>query len=305
MSVENKMIVRQVLVVGLGLIGGSFARAVKEAGVCPRVLGCTRSEETLRKALEQEIIDEGSNDLAAMASQLNEGDVVLLAAPTLTVSARLEELRDALLRGVIVTDAASVKGDLTRQARELFGRMPRHLVPGHPIAGSEKSGIDAIDPSLFIRHRVILTPVEETNREDVKTVSQLWASVGAEVSEMSVEDHDRILAATSHLPHVLAYALVDALAKKNDQKDIFTYAAGGFRDFTRIAASDPKMWHDIVIANKDAILEAMDAFEKSMAQLRDAIENKNSHKLMQVFSEAKAAREAFSAILAERKKQIH
>lgn len=302
MSTENRMMVKQVLVVGLGLIGASFAKALKDNGTCARVMGCTRSAMTLQKALSKGVIDWGTQTLTEAVAHLNEGDVVLLATPTLTVPQHLPELKEALMRGVIVTDGASVKGDLARKAKELFGKMPTHLVLGHPIAGSEKSGIDAVNPQLFEKHRVILTPVAETSRDAVSKVTHLWESMGAVVSEMSIEEHDRILAATSHLPHVLAFGLVDALAKKSDQKDIFTYAAGGFRDFTRIAGSDPQMWHDIVIANREAVLSALDEFEKSMQQLREAIDKGNSAKLMQVFTEAKAARDAFSAILAQREK---
>lgn len=302
MSTENRMVTQQVLVVGLGLIGGSFAKALKDNGACYRVLGCSRSMITLQKAQSQGVIDWGTQVLAEAIAHLNEGDVVMLATPTLTVPEYMPVLKESLMRGVIVTDAASVKGDLVRKAKSLFGRMPSHLVPGHPIAGSEKSGIEAVNPKLFEYHRVILTPTAETNAASTQKVARLWESTGALVSEMEVEEHDRILAATSHLPHVLAFGLVDALAKKSDQKDIFTYAAGGFRDFTRIAGSDPQMWHDIVIANREAILSAMDAFEKSLQQLREAIDKGNSAKLMQIFTEAKAARDAFSVILAEREK---
>lgn len=300
--VKQKVVVKQVLVVGLGLIGGSFAKALKNNGMCERVLGSTRSGDTLKKAIDQCIIDWGSNNLADAAAQLNEGDVVLLATPTLSVPDKLAELKEALVRGVIITDAASVKGDLADKAVKLFGKMPAHLVLGHPIAGSERSGIDAVDEQLFQNHRVILTPCAETNRDSVKKVAQLWESMGAIVSEMSVEEHDRILAATSHLPHVLAFSLVDALAKRSEQRDIFTYAAGGFRDFTRIAGSDPQMWHDIVLANRDAILAALDDFDKSLDQMRQAIDSRNGHRLLQIFSEAKAARDRFSALLAEREK---
>jgi len=266
------------------------------------VLGSTRSDQSLKKAIENQVIDWGSNNLQEAAAQLKEGDVILLATPTLAVPERLAELKDVLMRGVIITDAASVKGDLATKAVQIFGKMPAHLILGHPIAGSEKSGIDAADETLFKNHRVILTPTAETNRDSLKKVAQLWESVGAIVSEMGVEEHDRILAATSHLPHVLAFSLVDALAKRSEQRDIFTYAAGGFRDFTRIAGSDPQMWHDIVLANREAILAALDDFDKSLIQLRSAIDTGNSHRLLQIFSEAKTARDKFSAQLAEREK---
>ncbi len=300
MGSENKIIAKQVLVVGLGLIGGSFAKALKISGVCQTVLGSTRSAETLEKAIANGVIDAGDNDLAAIAAKLEEGDVVLIATPTLSVPDKLAVLKDALMRGVIVTDAASVKGDLAHKAQELFGRLPPHLVLGHPIAGSEQSGIDAVNEDLYKHHCVILTPTQETNPAALTKVQQLWESVGALVSQMGIDDHDRVLAATSHLPHVLAYALVDALAKRSEQKDIFKYAAGGFRDFTRIAGSDPQMWHDIVIANRDALLAALDTFDKSLAELRTAIDSENSQRLLEIFSDAKTARDKFAEQLANR-----
>jgi len=300
MGIENKVLVKQVLVVGLGLIGGSFAKALKANGSCEKVLGSTRSPETLQKAIDNDVIDDGDNDLEKAAAQLQEGDVILIATPTLSVADKLLQLKDAMLRGVIVTDAASVKGDLAVKAREMFGHMPKHLVLGHPIAGSEQSGIDAVNPGLYQNHRVILTPEGETSPDSVEKVKSLWEAVGATVSEMSVEDHDTVLAATSHLPHVLAFGLVDSLAKRSERQDIFTYAAGGFRDFTRIASSDPQMWHDIVIANREAILTALDRFEQSLGDLRLAIDKQNSNKIMEVFGDAKTARDKFSAMIEER-----
>ncbi len=287
---------KQVLVVGLGLIGASFAQALKNNRVCERVLGSTRSDKTLKIALKSKIINEGSNDLVKIAAKLNKGDVILIATPTLSVPEKLLVLKDAMARGVIVTDAASVKGDIAHKVIKLFGKLPEHLVLGHPIAGSEKSGIAAVNPSLYEKHRVILTPTIETNKLSLRKVEQLWKRVGAQVSLMSVEEHDRILAATSHLPHVLAFSLVDALAKRSERKDIFTYAAGGFRDFTRIAGSDPQMWHDIVIANRAAILSALDRFDQSLAELRSAIDHQNSKQLLDIFSDAKQARDQFSKL---------
>lgn len=294
MGIENKIVVGQVLVIGLGLIGGSFAKALKNSGACKVVLGNTRSEKTLQKALADGVIDSGDNDLEVIVKQLQEGDVVLIATPTLTVPEKLQALKSAMLRGVIVTDAASVKGDIAIKARELFGSMPKQLVLGHPIAGSEQSGIDAVNEHLYENHRVILTPEKETCTHAISKVKELWEIVGADVSEMSVAEHDTVLAATSHLPHVLAFALVDALAKRSERQDIFTYAAGGFRDFTRIASSDPQMWHDIVIANREAVLTTLDRFEQSLGDLRLAIDKQNSDKIMQVFGDAKIARDKFS-----------
>jgi prephenate dehydrogenase len=287
---------KQVLVVGLGLIGASFAKALKNNHVCGRVLGSTRSDKTLKTAIKSKIIDEGGNDLVAISAKLNKGDVILIATPTLSVPEKLSMLKDALARGVIVTDAASVKGDIAQKAVKIFGKLPEHLVLGHPIAGSEKSGIEAVNPALYERHRVILTPTVETNKTSLRKVERLWQRVGAQVSFMGVEEHDRVLAATSHLPHVLAFSLVDALAKRSERKDIFTYAAGGFRDFTRIAGSDPQMWHDIVIANRVAILMALDRFDQSLSELRSAIEHQDSKLLLEIFSDAKNSRDQFSSL---------
>ena len=287
---------KQVLVVGLGLIGASFAKALKNNKVCARVLGSTRSDKTLKIAIKQKIIDEGSNDLVAISEKLNKGDVILIATPTLSVPEKLLLLKDALARGVVVTDAASVKGDIAHKAIKIFGKLPEHLVLGHPIAGSEKSGIEAVNPALYEKHRVILTPTIETSKTSLQKVEKLWKRVGAQVSFMGVEEHDRVLAATSHLPHVLAFSLVDALAKRSERKDIFAYAAGGFRDFTRIAGSDPQMWHDIVIANRSAILGALDRFDQSLSELRSAIDHQDSKLLLEIFSDAKKSRDQFSSL---------
>lgn len=291
---QNSLIAKQVLVVGLGLIGGSFAKAIKNAGVCERVLGSTRSDETLRKAKAQGVIDEGSNDLGEIASQLEAGDVVLIATPTLTVPDKLRCLKEALLRKVIVTDGASVKGDIELKAREIFEHMPPYLVLGHPIAGSERSGIDAINENLYQKHRVILTPAEETDASALKTVTRLWEAVGADVFHMPVNDHDSVLAATSHLPHILAFSLMEMLTQRLHSEEVAKYAASGFSDFIRIAGSDPQMWHDIAISNRDAILEALDIFHDRLTDLKQAIESGNSPKVMEQLSRAKQARDGFA-----------
>lgn len=295
-SRKSQKVCKKILVVGLGLIGASFASAIKKAKAADIILGSTRSEKTLKSAIRRKIIDGGSNDLETMAALLQRGDVILIATPTLAVADKLAVLGDALARGVIVTDAASVKGDIAAKAKKIFGEIPEHLILGHPIAGSEKSGLDAADATLYADHRVILTPFLNTNKQSLNKVSKLWRSVGARVSLMDAEEHDRILAATSHLPHVLAFALVDALAKQSRSKDIFAYAAGGFRDFTRIAGSDPHMWHDIVVANRSAILAALDHFEISLSELRAAVDQQDSKTLISTFTNAKKARDRFGRL---------
>ncbi|GAI39359.1 unnamed protein product, partial [marine sediment metagenome] len=200
----------------------------------------------------------------------------------------------------IITDVGSAKGNVVREARLVFGqRLPR-FVPGHPIAGSEQSGVEASNAALFRRHKVILTPLAETDPAALALVDRLWRALDADVEHMSVERHDEVLAATSHLPHLLAFGLVDSLAKRNENLEIFRYAAGGFRDFTRIAGSDPTMWHDIFLANRDAVLRTLDTYRSDLDALRDAIAEGDGHQLLGVFTRARVAREHFSKILARR-----
>jgi len=194
---------------------------------------------------------------------------------------------------VTITDGASVKGSVVDSVKSVFGHIPPQFVPGHPIAGSEKSGISAANPDLYVNHRVILTPLEETGDSHLARVTAMWHAVHAEVLSMSVQEHDTVLAATSHLPHVIAYSLVDTLANDAENENIFRYAAGGFRDFTRIASSDPRMWHDIMQANRDEVVQAIDLFQQNLNQLRQAIESGDSEYLLTTFIRAKQARDQF------------
>jgi prephenate dehydrogenase len=197
-----------------------------------------------------------------------------------------------------------VKGSLLASAKSACGgQMPSRLVLGHPIAGSERSGVEASKADLYVNHRVILTPVPENDAAAVSLVRAMWASTGAEVVDMDVEQHDAVLAATSHLPHVLAYALVDALAQSEDSEEIFHCAAGGFRDFTRIASSDPVMWRDIAIANRTALLVAIDLFSDHLGQLREAVAGEDAEGMHATFTRAKVARDNFAAILQQRQQK--
>lgn len=294
-----------VLVIGLGLIGGSLARALKESTLAVRVLGNSRSMHTVQKAIERGVVDVGDANLAVVLQELQAGDVIVVATPTLSVKAVFQQLKDAVDRGVIVTDVASVKGSVVQDAQTVFGTVPEFLVPGHPIAGSEKSGIDAVNAQLFVKHEVILTPLVNTSSAAIKTIADLWSAVGAEVSLMSVNDHDATLALTSHLPHMLAYTLVDTLAQRSQQADIFRYAAGGFKDFTRIAGSDPVMWRDIALANRDALLNGLDDFSQHLADLRAAIAASDGEHLQQLFTRAKKSRDDFGELYARRKPDSH
>jgi len=289
----------RLLVIGLGLIGGSLALAARRAGVAKEVLAISRSSQTIRLGVEHGLIDAGDTEYDAVLSRLQAGDVIVVSTPTLTVPAVFEAVKAAVARGVILTDAASVKGSVIAAAQAVFGKLPATFVPGHPIAGSEKSGVMAAMPELYRKRRVILTPTAVSSEHAIATVRHLWQAVGAEVVEMPAGLHDELLAATSHLPHVLAYALVDELAGKATQEDIFRFAAGGFRDFTRIAASDPQMWHDIVLANRDALLQEMDRYSAHLQTLRDAIARADSEAILGVFSRAKSARDHFAAIFKE------
>ena len=292
-----------VVILGLGLIGGSLARALRQSGFCRRLLGYGHREPSLRRGVELGVIDDFTLDLDEAIEQ---ADIMVLCTPTLVAATMLERILPALQKSArppVVTDAASVKGNLLQTAIDVTGHMPAQLVLGHPIAGSERSGVDASKADLFVNHRVILTPVEDNDPQAVELVRAMWLSAGAEVVEMSVAEHDAVLAATSHLPHVLAYALVDALATSDASEDIFRCAAGGFRDFTRIASSDPVMWRDIAIANKTALLESMDSFSDHLARLREAVATGDADQLLDTFSRAKLARDEFAAILARRNKQ--
>ena len=280
--------INKLAIVGLGLIGGSLARALKKKGCVAEIIGTGRREASLRKAQELGVIDRWTLDLGEAVAQ---ADVVVIATPTLIAEKVLADLKPHMRRNLIVTDVASVKGSLVDAARRIFGEVPPQFVPGHPIAGSEQSGVEASREDLYVNHRVILTPAQGTDTDALAVIRNMWANTGAEVLEMAVDEHDRVLAATSHLPHVLAYALVDALASNGSAEEIFKFAAGGFRDFTRIASSDPVMWHDIVRANRDAVLSSMDDFSTRLAELRAAIESDDSAEILDTFTRAKSARD--------------
>lgn len=291
--------INKLVIVGFGLIGASVAAGLKAANGCREVIAVARSPQTRNTALQLGLADSAYPDLEAFAGTLGAGDLICIAVPTLTVKAVLEQIAATVSPEVTLTDCASVKGHVEAAAMEAFGEMPAQLVLGHPIAGSEKSGVEAANPKLFLRHRVILTPSTSTaDTNHLRRVVNMWKTLGAQVVAMPVAEHDEVLAATSHLPHVIAYSLVDTLAHDTENENIFRYAAGGFRDFTRIASSDPTMWHDIMLANRDSILRALDLFTSNLGQLRQAIETEDSDYLMGVFTRAKAARDHFNSRIA-------
>ena len=275
-------------IVGLGMIGGSLAGGLKQAGYPGEIVALVRSATTGARGMELGLIDRFSLDAADVVS---DADIIMLAVPMLSMREQMQLIKEYLKPGAIVTDAGSVKTPFIKDARAVFGDLS-HVVPGHPIAGREKTGVDAADPNLYHNRRVLLTPVPETNVAATAEIQHLWEQVGAEVEILSPEQHDRVLAATSHLPHVLAFALVDTLATQQEAEEIFRYAAGGFRDFTRIASSDAIMWRDVCLTNRDAILEAMDNLDVHLKQLRQAIDEGDGAVIEATFLRARKARDA-------------
>ncbi|CAK0769019.1 prephenate dehydrogenase [Gammaproteobacteria bacterium] len=282
--------VERLVILGVGLIGGSVARAVKAAGICGEIVGWGRNAKTPERALALGVIDRAETDLIAAT---HGADLVMVAVPPGAMESLFRELAVLLGPETIITDVGSTKGSVVAAARAAFGTLPACFVPGHPIAGTELSGVDASDANLFQKRRVILTPLPETDLRALARVRLLWEICGAEVTEMEVEHHDTVLAATSHLPHLLAFALVDALTRMDDSWEIFRYAAGGFRDFTRIASSEPIMWRDICLANRTQILAMLNRYRDELEQLTAAIDAGNGEYLHQMFSHARAARGDF------------
>ncbi|HSU62619.1 MAG TPA: prephenate dehydrogenase/arogenate dehydrogenase family protein [Burkholderiales bacterium] len=273
-------------VIGVGLIGGSFALALKQAKVAAHVVGVGRSAANLKLALERGAIDSIAADPAAAARG---ADLVFLATPVSYYPRILSSM--SLHSKAVVTDAGSTKRDVVAAARNALKEKIAQFVPGHPIAGAEKSGVAAATPGLFRNRRVILTPLPENPVSAVRTVEQAWESCGARIARMSAEEHDSVLAAVSHLPHVLAFALVHDIAARENAAQLFSYAAGGFRDFTRIASSHPEMWRDICIANRDRLLEEIDRYSKNLGSIRNIVEAADSAALEKLFTEARDARQ--------------
>ena len=280
--------IKQLTVFGVGLIGGSLAMALRRAGVCDKIVGCSRSASHLQRAVELGVIDEFALDPAAAVKS---ADIILLAVPLGAMEGILREIANAIPPGAIVTDAGSSKASVVAAADRAFGTVPEYFVPAHPIAGREKSGVDAAVPDLFIEHKVILTPLESTSQDAIDRVTKMWESAGAEVRFLGIEQHDLVLAATSHLPHVLAYGLVDTLAETDYVEEIFQFAAGGFRDVSRTASSDPVMWRDICLENKAAILDVLESFQNNLAELRSSIERSDGQALLKTFAHAKTIRD--------------
>ncbi|MFQ5644357.1 MAG: prephenate dehydrogenase [Thiogranum sp.] len=282
--------IERLCVIGVGLIGGSLARALREAGYVGEVTGSSRSAEHLQKAVQLGVIDRYDTDLP---SAVEGADMVFVSVPLGAMGAVFAAIKDALGADTVVTDAGSAKASVVEAVRAATGEIPAWFVPGHPIAGTERSGVEASFPDLYKGRRVILTPTAETGAAATQKVRAMWEAAGAVVNEMDVGHHDEVLAATSHLPHMLAFALVESLARMSEQREIFEYAAGGFRDFTRIASSDPVMWRDICVANRDALLVMLKTFRSDLDDLATAIQDRDESKILSIFQDAKKARDAF------------
>lgn len=284
------MLINNLSIIGIGLIGGSLARALRARGQVKYITAYDTCEKSLKKALDLNIIDNYSLDVK---ESVCDADVLVIATPISTTEKILPQITEALSKNTIVTDVGSVKGSIVKVAREVMGENFPNFVPGHPIAGTEQSGFEASFAELFVDHIVILTPLSETSSSANKLISRMWELIGAKIIYIDVSYHDKTLAATSHLPHMLAYLLVDCLSKMEAREDVFKYAAGGFSDFTRIASSNPEMWHDICIANSKALINVLDMFSCHVEKIRKAIYEKDSKSLLDIFQNAKQTRDKF------------
>lgn len=280
------MIIDRLAIIGTGLIGGSFAQALKQAGAVREVLGVGRNPARLALARELGLIDR-----AVEWHEAGQADCILLALPVGETETVLQQLAPHLKAGAIVTDAGSTKVNVVAAARAALGARFADFVPGHPIAGSEQSGPAAARADLYQGRKVVLTPQADTRAGALATVRALWEAAGAQVETLDAALHDRVFAAVSHLPHLAAFALVDELARRADGETFFRFAASGFRDFTRIAGSSPEMWRDIALGNRDALLIELDAYVKALQGLRSAVSAEDAAALLAIFSRARAARE--------------
>ena len=286
--------IRKVVIFGTGLIGGSFARALKAAGAAQHIVGVGRHPEVTARALELGIIDEAA---ASVKGAMRGADLVLLAVPVAQTAGILRSLLPYLEEGTVITDAGSTKSDVVAAARGVLGDRIGQFVPGHPIAGRETNGPDAAIPDLYAGKKTVLTPLPENNQDAIDRVAAAWTACGAIIHKLGAEEHDRIFAAVSHLPHLLAYALVDDIARKPHAGQLFQYAASGFRDFTRIAGSSPEMWRDISLANREALLSELDAYLAQLTRMRMMLASQDAEELASIYTSARDARERWIATI--------
>jgi prephenate dehydrogenase len=279
--------INKLVIIGVGLIGGSLALGLRQAGSVKEIVGVGRSRENLDTALKLGIIDRIESDLATAVKNAN---IVLLAVPVAAMQSTMAELGAHLESHTLVTDVGSTKRDVLGYAHQYLPGALARFVAAHPIAGAEKSGAQAARADLFQGRNVVLTPMPDNSPAAVNAISQMWEQCGANVSRMTPQQHDKVFAAVSHLPHLLAFALVDEIAARPNAEELFSYAASGFRDFTRIAGSHPEMWRDICLANRDALLHELDAYQGHLERLRAMLEKGDGAALEQTFDHARAAR---------------
>jgi prephenate dehydrogenase len=282
----------KIVIFGAGLIGGSFALALKSTGAVRQVVGVGRRRSTLERAQSLGIIDSIGD-----ASSVAGADLVLLSAPVAQTESLLRDIAPHLQPGTVVTDAGSTKSDVVAAARKALGDKITQFVPGHPIAGREQNGPEAALADLYVGKKVVITALPENEAADVQAVEHAWQQCGALIHRLTAEEHDAVFAAVSHLPHLLAYALVDDIASRDNQALLFQYAASGFRDFTRIAGSSPEMWRDIALANRSALLAEVDAYVAQLTQLRALLAAGDGAAMENMFGRAQAARQAWIAAI--------
>ncbi len=282
--------IRKLAIIGVGLIGGSLARALRAAGEVEQVVGCGRGEVNLKRGVELGVIDSYTHDVG---EAVDGADMVFVAVPLGAMRGVFEQMNGRLSADAVVTDGGSAKSSVINDFYAVCSDHTTQFVPGHPIAGTEHNGVEASFAELYRNRRVIITPTAASSDEAVQRVTGMWEACGAEVVEMAVDHHDRVLAATSHLPHMLAFGLVDALARMEEHEEIFRYAAGGFRDFTRIASSNPTMWRDICISNGVALSRMISSFADELHALAESVEQGDGERLLEIFQRAKDARDAY------------
>lgn len=285
---------KKLCVIGVGLIGGSVAKAARAANLVETIVGFGRTDdlENLQLAKELNVIDEFFTEIALAVEN---ADLIILATPVAATESVLKMLKPFWSENTLYSDVGSTKGNVIDAAKAVFGEVPVNFIPAHPIAGAENSGVGAALVDLFLNKRLIITPLENTNPETLNKLALFWKKIGSLVSIMPVQEHDSVLAATSHLPHLLAFALVDMLGTRDEQEDIFKFAAGGFRDFTRIASSDPTMWTAICEANKTELVPLLEQFKNELFKIQHLLETNDYQKLFELFAYANTARARFLA----------
>ena len=281
---------RKVVIFGVGLIGGSFSLALRKAGAVTEVVGFGRSAATLNEAKRLGILDRIGDDVAR---EVCDADIVLVATPVAQMADIFQRIAPYLGTRTLMTDGGSTKGDVVAAAYANLGDKVAQFIPAHPIAGGEKSGASAALADLYQGKRVVLTPMAENTKDAVARIRKAWEICGANVSELTAEQHDTVFAAVSHLPHLLSFALVHDLAKRDNKEQLLSFAASGFRDFTRIAASSPEMWRDICMANRDALMVELQQYAAELYVLHQALERNDAAKLEEIFSLAREVRSAW------------